>query len=170
MAIIALIGLTMGQAVRLVHGPVLCPVLHDPDLEDRWRHSQPDERHVAGAGHAVLRGLRHAVRSIGRKWIILSGCVLAAASYFPLFGALTHYGNPALEAALEKAAVVVIADPASCHFQFSPSNTIRYPSSCDIAASLLSNASVAMPMRMRRPVASRASVSARPNWSPLTRA
>jgi hypothetical protein len=69
--------------------------------------------------------------------------VLAAASYFPLFGALTHYGNPALEAALEKAPVVVIADPASCHFQFSPSNTIRYPSSCDIAASLLSNASVA---------------------------
>jgi hypothetical protein len=79
---------------------------------------------------------------IGRKWIILGGCVLAAATYFPLFGALTHYGNPALETALKNSPVVVVADPATCHFQFNPTGTTKFPSSCDIATGMLSNASV----------------------------
>jgi MFS family permease len=33
---------------------------------------------------------------IGRKPVILGGCALAALTYFPLFGALTHAANPAL--------------------------------------------------------------------------
>jgi MFS family permease len=36
---------------------------------------------------------------IGRKPIIMAGCLLAALTYFPLFKAITHYANPALEAA-----------------------------------------------------------------------
>ena len=34
---------------------------------------------------------------IGRLKIILAGCLIAALTYFPLFQALTHYVNPALE-------------------------------------------------------------------------
>jgi hypothetical protein len=49
---------------------------------------------------------------IGRKWIILGGCLIAALTYFPIFKALTHYGNPALETALKNSPVVVVADPA----------------------------------------------------------
>ena len=36
---------------------------------------------------------------IGRKKIIMVGCLLAICTYFPLFKALTHYANPALERA-----------------------------------------------------------------------
>ena len=36
---------------------------------------------------------------IGRKSIIMAGCLLAAVTYFPIFKALTHYANPALEEA-----------------------------------------------------------------------
>jgi MFS family permease len=53
---------------------------------------------------------------IGRKPIILGGCLLAAVTYFPLFQALTHYGNQALARAVEHAPVTVIADPAECSF------------------------------------------------------
>jgi MFS family permease len=79
---------------------------------------------------------------IGRKTIILAGCLIAALTYIPIFKGLTHYGNPALEAALNSAPVVVVADPDSCHFQFNATGTKTFPSSCDIATARLTAASV----------------------------
>ncbi|WP_440963024.1 MFS transporter [Massilia sp. GER05] len=79
---------------------------------------------------------------IGRKTIIMAGCLIAALTYFPIFKGLTHYGNPALEAALNNSPVVVVADPASCHFQFNATGTKKFPSSCDIATAQLTAASV----------------------------
>ena len=74
---------------------------------------------------------------IGRKPIILAGCLIAAATYFPLFRALTHYANPALEAAQARAPVVVAADPAECSVQFNPVGTSKFTSSCDVAKAAL---------------------------------
>ncbi len=53
---------------------------------------------------------------IGRKKIILAGCLLGALTYFPLFRGLTHYVNPALERYQAGTPVVVTADPATCNF------------------------------------------------------
>src|SRR5689334_6854762 len=53
---------------------------------------------------------------IGRLKIIMAGCLIAALTYFPLFGALTHYVNPALEAYAAKTPISVAADPATCNF------------------------------------------------------
>jgi hypothetical protein len=77
---------------------------------------------------------------IGRKPIIMAGCLIAALTYFPLFKALTHYANPALETATAKAPIVVIANPSQCSFQFNPVGTAKFTSSCDIAKSALSRA------------------------------
>ena len=44
---------------------------------------------------------------IGRKSIIMTGCLLAALTYIPLFQALTGFINPALKAAGEKSPVVL---------------------------------------------------------------
>jgi hypothetical protein len=74
---------------------------------------------------------------IGRKRIVLTGCVLAALTYFPLFKGLTHFANPALETAVARAPVTVIADPAECSFQFDPVGRKAFTSSCDIAKSAL---------------------------------
>jgi MFS family permease len=79
---------------------------------------------------------------IGRKPIILAGCLIAALTYFPIFKGLTTYGNPALANALATAPVVVVADPASCNFQFKLTGTEKFPSSCDIATAQLTAASV----------------------------
>jgi MFS family permease len=79
---------------------------------------------------------------IGRKPIILAGCLLAALTLFPIFKAITHFANPALEKALATAPVTVIADPAECSFQFNPVGTATFRTSCDIVKSLLASNSV----------------------------
>jgi MFS family permease len=76
---------------------------------------------------------------IGRKKIIMAGCLIAAITYFPLFKALTKYGNPALEEAQEKNPVTVVADPAECTFQFDPVGKATFKTSCDIAKGFLAN-------------------------------
>ena len=81
---------------------------------------------------------------IGRKPIILTGCALAALTYFPLFAMLTQAANPALAAAQAQAPVSVMADPATCSFQFDPVGKNKFDrSSCDIAKSFLAKAGVA---------------------------
>jgi nitrate/nitrite transporter NarK len=79
---------------------------------------------------------------IGRKPVILAGCLLAALTYFPIFKAITYYANPALEAAQEKSPVTVVADPATCTLQFDPIGKAKFLSSCDIAKSALVKAGI----------------------------
>ncbi len=79
---------------------------------------------------------------VGRKPIILAGCLLAAATYFPLFGALTEAANPRLAAATASAPVTVVADPADCSVQLDPVGKTVFDSSCDLAKSWLSRAGV----------------------------
>ncbi|QXI40748.1 MFS transporter [Pseudomonas xantholysinigenes] len=79
---------------------------------------------------------------IGRKPIIMAGCIIAALTYFPIFKGLTEYGNPDVFVAQEQNPVVVIADPAQCAFQFDPVGKARFTSSCDIAKSLLAKRAI----------------------------
>jgi MFS family permease len=80
---------------------------------------------------------------VGRKPIILAGCALAAATYFPIFHGLSKAANPALYAAQAAAPVRVVADPGDCSFQFDPVGKNRFDErSCDIAKSFLARSSV----------------------------
>jgi nitrate/nitrite transporter NarK len=79
---------------------------------------------------------------IGPKSVLLAGCVLAAASYFPIFHAITHYANPAIEEAAERAPVTVLADPKACSVQFDLLGNKRFTKSCDVAKSALAHAGV----------------------------
>jgi len=80
---------------------------------------------------------------IGRKPIIMAGCLLAALTFIPLFGALTKAANPELAAAQEKNKVVVTADPKQCSFQGNPvAREIDFRTSCDIAKRYLAQSSV----------------------------
>ena len=79
---------------------------------------------------------------VGRKPIILTGCLLAALTYFPLFHALTAAANPQLAAATAAAPVSVHADPADCALQFDPVGKTAFNSSCDLAKSYLAKAGV----------------------------
>jgi MFS family permease len=141
-ALLALVGLVMGQAVVWYTGQFYALFFLTQTLK------------IEAASANIMLAVALALATpffiffgslsdrIGRKWIILGGCMIAALTYFPIFKAITHYGNPALESALTNSPVVVVADPASCHFQFNPTGTTKFPSSCDIATGQLTAASV----------------------------
>ncbi|HZV38923.1 MAG TPA: MFS transporter [Pseudoxanthomonas sp.] len=79
---------------------------------------------------------------IGRKKIIMAGCLLAALTYFPIFKGLTHYANPAVEEARSSAPAVIHADPAKCSFMFDPIGKKVFTNSCDVAATALAKAGI----------------------------
>lgn len=79
---------------------------------------------------------------IGRKKIVLAGCLLAALTYLPIFKAITHFANPAIESAAAHAPVSVVADPAACSFQFDPVGKKKFVRSCDVAKAALAKAGV----------------------------
>ncbi len=79
---------------------------------------------------------------VGRKWIIMAGCLIAALTYFPIFKALTHYANPGLEEAQISSPVTVVADPADCAFQFDPIGKKTFKSSCDQVKSILAKKAI----------------------------
>ena len=82
---------------------------------------------------------------IGRKPIVLTGCFLAALTYYPLFMGITHFANPDLEYAMLNNPAVVIADPSDCSVQFVPEDVkgfLNFTSSCDLLKNLLHSYSV----------------------------
>jgi MFS family permease len=79
---------------------------------------------------------------IGRKKIVLLGCLLAAVTYVPIFKGLTHYATPAIENASTHSPVTVLADPNACSFQFDPVGKKKFVQSCDIAKAALAKAGV----------------------------
>ncbi|WP_342644258.1 MFS transporter [Rhodoligotrophos ferricapiens] len=140
--ILALIGLTAGQAVVWYAGQFYALFFLTQILK------------VDGTTANVMIAIALAIGTpffilfgwlsdkVGRKPIIMAGCLLAALTYFPIFKGLTHFANPALEAAQASAPVSVVANPDECSFQFNPVGTASFTSSCDIAKSVLASSSV----------------------------
>jgi len=141
-ALLALLGLTMGQAVVWYTGQFYALFFLTKTLKiaDPTANILIAIALLLATPFFIIFGALS--DKIGRKWIILGGCAIAAATYFPIFKAITHYGNPALETALRTAPVVVVADPATCSFQIDATGTRKFPSSCDIATRMLTAASV----------------------------
>ena len=140
--ILALLGLTAGQAVVWYTGQfyALFFLTQTLKVDGTTANILIALSLVIGTPFFVLFGALS--DKIGRKGIIMAGCLLAALTYFPIFKALTHYANPALEAAQEKSPVTVVADPNACSFQFNPVGTSQFTSSCDIAKSFLARNAV----------------------------
>ncbi len=79
---------------------------------------------------------------IGRKLVIMLGLLLAVITYLPntpvsIFNNLTHYANPKLESAMVKSPATITVDPTECTFQFNPTGTAKFTSSCDIAKQVM---------------------------------
>ena len=143
--ILALVGLTAGQAVVWYTGQFYSLFFLTATLKmDAFNANILIALALAAATpFFVIFGMLS--DKIGRKPIIMLGCLLAVLTYFPIFKAITHYANPALESAAEKSPAVVVADPASCHFQFeffAAPGRPKFADSCDLATAALAKASV----------------------------
>ncbi|MBO9677215.1 MAG: MHS family MFS transporter [Acidovorax sp.] len=140
--ILALVGLTAGQAVVWYTGQfyALFFLTQQLKVDAVTANLMIAAALLIGTPFFVVFGALS--DKIGRKPIIMLGCVLAVLTYFPVFKALTEAANPDLAAAQAKNKVVVVADPAECSFQFNPTGTAKFTSSCDIAKQVLAAGSV----------------------------
>jgi MFS family permease len=140
--ILALIGLTAGQAVVWYSGQfyALFFLTQSLKVDGAAANIYVAASLVIGTPFFIIFGALS--DRIGRKPIIMAGCLLAVVTYFPVFQALTKAGNPDLYAAQQKSKVIVRADPSECSFQFNPTGTAKFTSSCDIAKQVLAGASV----------------------------
>ena len=140
--ILALIGLTAGQAVVWYSGQfyALFFLTQALKVDGASANIYVAISLIIGTPFFVIFGAWS--DKIGRKPIIMAGCLLAVVTYFPVFEALTKAGNPDLYAAQQKNKVIVTADPSECSFQFNPTGTAKFTSSCDIAKQVLAGASV----------------------------
>lgn len=140
--ILALIGLTAGQAVVWYTGQfyALFFLTQQLKVDAVTANLLIAAALLIGTPFFVVFGTLS--DRIGRKPIIMLGCVLAVLTYFPAFKALTEAANPDLAAAQARNKVVVLADPAECSFQFNPTGTAKFTSSCDVAKQVLAARSV----------------------------
>jgi len=137
LVLIALFGLTAGQAVVWYAGQFYALFFLTQTLKvDPLRANlMVAAALLLGTPFFVLFGTLS--DRIGRKWIILGGCLVAALTYLPIFKGITHFANPALEASIAQSPVVVVTDPATCSVQFNPIGTSQFTSPCDIAKTSL---------------------------------
>ena len=141
-ALLALLGLVAGQAVVWYTGQfyalfflqsILKVDFYTANLLIAWAL-------LLGTGFFLVFGWLS--DKIGRKPIILAGCLIAAVTFFPIFRQITTVANPALERAIETVKVSVSADPASCGDLFNPVGTRVFSAPCDVARAFLAQSSV----------------------------
>jgi Sugar (and other) transporter len=135
--LLALFGLTAGQAVVWYTGQFYTLFFLTQTLKV---DAQTANLLIAGSlliGTPFFLVFGSLSDRIGRKPIIMGGLLLAALTYFPIFKAITHFANPALEAAQATAPVAVVADPAACSVQFDPIGKSKFASPCDVAKAAL---------------------------------
>lgn len=141
-ALLALFGLTAGQAVVWYTGQfyalffiqsILKVDLYSANVLIAWSL-------ILGTGGFIVFGSLS--DRIGRKPVILAGCLIAALTYFPLFGALTKAANPGLAAAHDNVKVQVVADPATCGSVFDPVGVRTFTQPCDIARRTLASQAI----------------------------
>jgi MFS family permease len=157
-ALLALFGLTAGQAVVWYSGQfyALFFLQNVLKVDGQSVNIMIAIALLLGTGFFVLFGWLS--DKIGRKPIIMAGLLLAIVTYFPLFKALTHAANPALYSAQQNTRATVTAAPGDCNFQFNPTGTRTFVTSCDIATSFLTRNSVPYDVVMTGPAGTPASV------------
>lgn len=141
-ALIALFGATMGQAVVWYGGQfyALFFLQNVLKVELQSANIMVAVALILGTPFFVIFG--GLSDKIGRKPIIMAGLLIAAVTYNPLFKAMTWTANPALAEAQASVRATVTADPADCKFQFNPTGTSKFTSSCDVVTAFLTKNSV----------------------------
>src|SRR4051794_4308809 len=135
--LLALFGLTAGQAVVWYTGQFYSLFFLTQTLKV---DAQRANLLIAGAlllGTPFFLVFGTLSDRVGRKPIIMAGLALSVVTYFPIFRGITHFANPALEAAQRTSPVTVVSDPASCSVQFDPVGKSKFTSPCDVAKAAL---------------------------------
>ncbi len=142
--LLALFGLVAGQAVVWYTGQfyALFYLTQVLKVDGKTANLLMTAALVLGSPFFVVFGALS--DRIGRKVVIMGGMLLAIIFYIPntpvsIFNNLTHFANPALEKAMATAPATITADVNECTFQFNPTGTAKFTSSCDIAKQVMAS-------------------------------
>ncbi len=140
--ILALVGATAGQAVVWYAGQFYALFFLEKILQVEAMAANLiiAAALVIGTPFFVVFGALS--DKIGRKKIVMAGCILAALTYFPVFKGLTAFANPELARAVESAPVTVVSAERDCSFQFDPVGKAKFTKSCDVAKAALARAGI----------------------------
>ncbi|MDG4896002.1 MFS transporter [Mesorhizobium sp. WSM4976] len=141
-ALLALLGLTAGQAVIWYNGQFYALFFLTNVLKVDAQSVNIMIAIALAIGSIFFVVFGWLSDKIGRKPIIMAGLALGIVCTFPLFKALTSAANPALATAQQNTRATVTAAPGDCRFQFNPVGTAKFTTSCDIATSFLTKNSV----------------------------
>jgi MFS family permease len=139
LVLIALFGATAGQGVVWYTGQFYALFFLTGTLKIEWKIAYTVLAVSLALGTGLFVFFGWLSDKIGRKKIMLAGCLLGAATYFPIYRAMTHFGNPALEAFAARTSISVTATDCSVHLF--PNPKTKY-SECDRVEDFLSKRSL----------------------------
>jgi MFS family permease len=133
--LLALFGAAAGQGVVWYTGQFYALFFLTGTLKIKWDTAYliVAVALVMGTGLFVFFGWLS--DKIGRKKIMMAGCLLGAVTYFPIYRAMTHYGNPALEKFQQTTKISLTADNCQMHLFPNPKTVF---SKCDKVQDFLS--------------------------------
>jgi MFS family permease len=139
LVLLSLFGVTAGQGVVWYTGQFYALFFLTGTLKIDWKTAYMVLTVALALGTGFFIFFGWLSDRIGRLKIILAGCALGALTYFPIFHAMGHYGNPALEAFSEKTKISLTAD--NCQMHLFPNPKTEY-SDCDKVQDFLSKRSL----------------------------
>ncbi len=95
---------------------------------------------ILGTGGFIVFGTLS--DKIGRKPVILTGCLIGALTFFPIFHQITKTASPNLANAIATVKVQVAADPATCGSVFDPVGIRQFTAPCDLARVALARSAI----------------------------
>jgi MFS family permease len=137
--LIALFGATAGEGVVWYAGQFYALFFLTSTLKIDWKTAYTIIAIAIALGTPLFVFFGWLSDRIGRKNIMMIGCLLAAITYFPLYKGMMHFGNPALETFAASTPISVTA--TDCQTHLFPNPTTKY-TSCDKVHDFLSKKSL----------------------------
>jgi MFS family permease len=137
--LLALFGVTAGQGVVWYTGQFYALFFLQGTLKIDWKTAYTILAVALALGTGFFIFFGWLSDKVGRMKIMMLGCLLAALTYFPIYRAMAHFGNPALERFTERTTVTLTAD--NCQIHLFPNPKTEY-SACDKVQDFLSKRSL----------------------------
>ena len=137
--LLALFGAAAGQGVVWYTGQFYALFFLTTTLKLDWKTAYIIVATALALGTGLFIFFGWLSDQIGRKKIMMAGCLLGALSYFPLYKAMTHAANPSLERFTAATQISVTATDCRVHLFPLPKTVYT---DCDKARDLLAKRSL----------------------------